>query len=212
MDRERIRNYITNLFADQDSALLRAGEEAIDKGLPPWGITPEEGRFLQFLVRTSGASKAVEIGSLGGYSGIWITRGLLPGGKLITLERDPNHARVARENFTAAGLDDRVEVRIGEARELLNSMSSEGPFDFVFIDADKIGYLDYFAWAAANVYIGGVIAAHNALRGGAVLDGNSSDESTRAVADLNRQVARDGGLISTIYPAGDGTLVAVKVA
>lgn len=205
-----ISQYITRLFAVHDEGLETAWEETPRKGLPAISVRPEEGRFLQFLARACGARKAVEIGSLGGYSGIWIARGLVPGGKLITLEKEEKHAKVAQEHFRRAGVSDRVELRIGNALSLLEEMHQEGPFDFVFIDADKPGYKDYFSWALENVRPGGIIAAHNALRGGSVAGLGDGDSHTRTMQEFNRWVANQPSIISTIYPAGDGTLIAVK--
>jgi caffeoyl-CoA O-methyltransferase len=135
---------------------------------------------------------------------------LLPGGKLITLEKEPDRAEFAREHFALAGLSEVVEVRAGNAHKLLNSLSGEGPFDFVFIDADKTGYEAYFNWALDNVRTGGVITAHNAFRGGGVVEGSGVDESTATIQAFNQRVANEPRVISTIYPAGDGMVLAVK--
>jgi len=207
---DRFSQYITDLFAAQDDGLRHALEDSPKQGLPAISVKPEEGRFLQFLVRTCGVRQAVEIGTLGGYSGIWIARGLLPGGQLITLEREPRHAAVAREHFEAAGVADRVEIRIGDALETIRSLSAEGPFDFVFIDAEKSGYRAYFDWALANVRIGGVIAAHNAFRHGALVDPHNTEADTEAMRAFNRRVASEPRVISTIYPGGDGMVIAIK--
>jgi len=212
MEKDQVSRYITGLFAVQDRSLQEARESSTKKGLPAISIQPEEGRFLQFLVRANNTMKALEIGTLGGYSGIWIARGLPPGGKLITLEVDSRHAQVARERFEAAGVDDLIEVRVGDAHSVLQDLSDEDPFDFVFIDADKSGYEAYFEWAVENVPVGGVITAHNTLRGGKVADDVELDERTRVMRSFNSRVAKDPRVISTIYPAGDGTLVAVRIA
>jgi predicted O-methyltransferase YrrM len=206
-----LNQYNANLFAVQDEILQFVWENTPKKGLPPISVRPEEGRFLQILARMCGASQALEIGTLGGYSAIWIARGLLPGGHLITIEKDAYHAEIARRHLEAAGLQSSVEVRVGEAVEILPELSAGQPFDFVFIDADKPNYERYYDWAIEHVRIGGVIAAHNAFRGGAVLQSNPIDEATRKVQALNRRVAADSRVLSTIYPAGDGTLVALKV-
>ncbi len=212
-DREKIiGDYITSLFAGQDDALQRALEDSPKKGLPAISIRPEEGRFLQFLVRACGAVKALEIGTLGGYSGIWIARGLAPGGRLITLEHDPHHAGVAQEHFSIAGLEEQIEIRHGNAHLLLPDLEPLGPFDFVFIDAEKTGYPAYFDWALEHTRLGGVIAAHNALRGGRVADPLDTEENTLVMRAFNQRVAQEPRVISTIYPGGDGTLVAVKIA
>ena len=209
---DEVSRYITGLFSVQDAALQRAWEDTPKKGLPAISIRPEEGRFLQFLVRACGAVKALEVGTLGGYSGIWIARGLAPGGKLISLEKETYHAEVARQHLAAAGVGDRVEVRVGDAHQLLEQLLVEGPFDFVFIDAEKTGYMGYFDWALANTRVGGVIAAHNAFRSGNVIRRPNADESSRVMGEFNRRVAAEQSVISTIYPAGDGTVLAVKIA
>jgi predicted O-methyltransferase YrrM len=208
---EELSRYITGLFANHDEALRRAWEDTPRKGLPAISVKPEEGRFLQFLVRACRTAKALELGTLGGYSGIWIARGLAPGGKLISLEVEPRHAEVARQHFAVAGLANKVEVRVGNAQQLLDELDAEAPFDFVFIDADKPGYPDYFDWALEHIRIGGVIAAHNAFRGGDVARSGASDEGTEAMRAFNRRVASEPRVISTIYPGGDGTLLAVKI-
>ncbi|HUV28562.1 MAG TPA: O-methyltransferase [Anaerolineales bacterium] len=208
---DQISSYISGLFAEEDDPLQLAREDSAEVGLPAISIKPEEGRFLQFLVRACGARKAVEIGTLGGYSGIWIARGLLPGGKLISLDRDPKHAEVARSHFAAAGLSEVIEVRIGEALDLLSELGAEAPFDFVFIDADKDGYPAYFDWAVDHIRTGGIIAAHNAFRKGSVAGIKEDDDHSALMRQFNQDVANDNRLISTIYPAGDGTLIGIKI-
>ena len=207
---DQLSQYITDTFAVQDEALRRVYADTPRQGLPAISVKPEEGRFLQWMARACSARKAVEIGTLGGYSGIWIARGLLPGGTLITLEREPSHAAVAREHFQAAGLADRVEIRIGDARQSLRRLAAEGPFDFVFIDAEKADYDAYWDWALSNLRPGGIIAAHNAFRHGAILDPGDRAAATEAVRVFNRRVAAESRVISTIFPGGDGMLVAVK--
>ncbi len=205
-----ISQYITDLFVGEDEALKWIRQDSQAKGLPTISVKPEEGRFLQFLVHACGARRAVEVGTLGGYSGTWIARGLPGDGKLITLEKDTYHAQVAHDHFAKTGVAERVEIRVGDAHQLLRQLIPEGPYDFIFIDAEKVGYLDYLEWAVANLHDGGVIAAHNAFRGGSILDANTSDETNQAMQAFNRLVAQNPSLISTIFPAGDGTLVAVK--
>ena len=209
---DQISQYISSLFAVEDSALRIAREEAPKRGLPSISIKPEEGRFLQFLVRACGAKKAVEIGSLGGYSGIWIGRGLLPGGKLYTLDKDSKHAEVARKHFAAAGLQEVIEILIGDAHRSLLEIKELGPFDFVFIDAEKPGYPAYFDWAIENTREGGIIAAPNAFRKGTVVGKGQDDDHSELMRQFNQQIANEKRLISTIYPAGDGTLISVKIS
>ena len=209
---DQISDYISSLFTSEDASLLSVRQDSSKHGLPTINIKPEEGRFLQFLARASGARKAVEIGTLGGYSGIWIARGLLPGGKLFTLDKEAKHAEVARMHFAEAGLSEVIEVRVGDAHQLLNQLSAEGPFDFVFIDAEKPGYPAYFDWALENLRLGGIIAAHNAFRRGSVAGLGKDDANSELMRQFNRQVANESRLISTIFPAGDGTLISVKIA
>lgn len=203
-------NYIPDLFAQHDEVLQYVWEETPKQGLPAISIRPEEGRFLQLMAQACGARRALEIGTLGGYSGIWIARGLQPGGQLITLEKDHHHAAVARRHFALAGLEQAVEVRVGPALNSLAALKDAPIFDFVFIDADKQNYIPYLQLALELTRPGGVITAHNALGHGNVPDPTVTDEFTEQMRAFNRYAAGVPGLISTIYPAGDGTLVAVK--
>jgi predicted O-methyltransferase YrrM len=209
---DQISKYISKLFVVQDQALLNTLEDIPRQGLPTINVKPEEGRFLQFLVRACGVKKAVEIGTLGGYSGTWIGRGLVPGGKLITLEKVPRHAEIARQHFKEAGLEDVVEILVGDAHTSLRSLIPQAPFDFVFIDAEKTGYPAYLDWALENVRLGGLIAVHNAFRKGSVAGTAQKDDYTESMQAFNRRVAGESRLLSTIYPAGDGMLLSVKIA
>jgi caffeoyl-CoA O-methyltransferase len=206
---DSLAEYVQRMFAGEDDALrsIRSGIEA--HGLPPITVKADEGRFLQFLACACGARHALEIGTLGGYSGTWIARGLAPGGQLISLEQDPERAALARSHFKLAGLSDRVDVRIGDAHDLLPGLEPLGPFDFVFIDAEKEGYLAYLEWTVSHLRPGGVLAAHNAFRGGAVIKPNR-DKATLGMQKFNARLARLPGFISTIYPAGDGMAIAVR--
>lgn len=206
---ERHAAYITDLFAAHDAALAHIYAEIPRRGLPTVTIRPEEGRFLQVLARACGAQRALEIGTLGGYSGTWIARGLAPAGRLITLEREALHAAVAREHFALAGLADRVEVRLGDAHALLPGLAAEGPFDFCFIDAEKAGYNAYLDWALAHLRPGGVVAAHNAFQRGAVVDAANQAAQTRLIRAFNQRFAAEPRLVSTLFPAGDGMLIGV---
>ena len=209
---DQLSQYIVDLFAQEDQAQQRVRLDSPKLGLPDINIMPEEGRFLQFLVLAIGAHKALEIGTLGGYSGIWIARGLAPGGRLITLEKESQRARIAQAHFDTAGVSDRVEIRVGEANPLLEQLRAETPFDFVFIDADKECNPAYLDWALDNTRMGGVIAVHNAFRGGSVAGTRQNDDHGEVMRAFNRRVASEPRLISTIFPAGDGTVIAVKIA
>ena len=204
---DSLSQYITTTFAAEDAALRHIREIGPQKGLPQISVRPEEGRFLQFLARAVGATRAVEIGTLGGYSGTWIARGLAPGGSLISLEMSEKHAQVAREHFQLAGVAERVQVRVGDAHDLLPTLA--GPFDFVFIDAEKSGYPAYVEWAATALRPGGVMAAHNAFRGGALLE--SAEADSVILRTLWAQLAADPRWLATLYPGGDGMAVAVRV-
>jgi caffeoyl-CoA O-methyltransferase len=209
---DKASDYITKVFVPQDKILEQILEDIPKKGLPAIAIRAEEGRYLQFLTRSCGAKKAIEIGTLGGYSGTWIARGLVDGGKLITLEKESKHADVARENFVKAGVADRVEIKVGDAHDTLKTLTKDAPFDFIFIDAEKTGYKNYFDWAVENVRVNGIIAAHNALRRGTIVDPSNNETDTVATRAFNEYVAKHPRVISTIFPGGDGMVVAVKIA
>jgi caffeoyl-CoA O-methyltransferase len=207
---DQVSQYITQLFAAEDEPARRAREDSPRYGLPAISIQPEEGRLLQMLAAASGGRLALEIGTLGGYSGTWIARGLAEGGRLITLEVSEKHAQVARRHFEAAGVGGRVEILVGDAHQQLGHLGSRGAFDMVFIDAEKTGYAGYYAWAVEHVRLGGIICAHNALRGGRVA-APSTDPDVTVMQEFNAAAARDARVISTLIPTGDGTLVAVRV-
>lgn len=196
----RIDSYVEGLFAPPDPVLERALRRSHEAGLPEIHIPPSEGKLLQILAEISGARRILEIGTLGGYSTIHLARALPSGGRLVSLELDEIHAAVARENIAEAGLSEVVEVRVGDANELLAAMVDEParPFDLVFIDADKGGYLAYLEWAIRLSRPGSVILADNTIRGGAVLD--PRDESARTIRKFNETLARDGRLSALVVP------------
>ncbi len=206
---EEIEGYLVDLFAPEDEALRHAQETSASNGLPPISLKPFEGRLLQWLARTIKAEKAVEVGTLGGYSGIWLARGLSPNGKLYTLDINAKHAEVARANFEYAGLADRVEILLGDAKASLAQLNSAAPFDFVFIDADKTGYPDYLRWAVKHLRSGGIIAAHNALRHGRITTPESEDDHAMRV--FNQMLADEPSLESMVIAMGDGMAVGVKL-
>jgi O-methyltransferase len=206
---EILENYVRETFAAEDEILQTIRAEIPRRGLPEITIRPEEGRFLQFIVAASGARQAVEIGTLGGYSGVWIARGLREGGKLITLEISEEHAAVAADHFEMAGVADKVELRIGDAHDLLEDLAQEGPFEFVFIDADKEGYPAYLDWAEANLRPRGIVAGHNAFGFGTIGDPDASDPGVAPIRLFNERLASDERFVSTIFPAGDGIAMGV---
>ena len=195
-----IDSYIEGLFAPSDEALEAALEETRRAGLPEIQVSPNQGKLLGLLVEISGARRILEVGALGGYSTIHLARALPEGGALISLELEERHAEVARENIWRAGLDGRVEVRVGDARVLLSEMveRDEEPFDLVFIDADKGGYPEYLKWALKLSHPGSLILADNTIRGGGVMD--PEDDLARGVREYNKAVSEDGRLSATILP------------
>ena len=207
VQRDLVRT-IRRLFASEDEVLRYVREHTVALGLPEIHIRPEEGQMLQFLAQAVRARRVVEVGTLAGYSGIWLARALPWDGQLITLELNPRHAQIAREHFALAGVTDRVTIRIGEAGDSLQKLASEGPFDMMFLDADKTGYPDYLDWAVQNIRPGGVIAAHNAFRGGALVRGEPNAD-TRAMLAFLEALAANDRLAGTILPVGDGIAAAI---
>lgn len=199
---QAVDTYIRDLFLPRDEALEAALGHARDAGLPSIQVPRELGRLLGILVRASGARRVLEIGALGGYSGIHLARALPVGGHLLSLEAEPRHAEVARENLARAGLADRAEVRLGSALDLLPALVSEAPFDFAFIDADKTSYPAYLDWCLRLVRAGGMIVADNVLRGVAV--GEREDDAARAIDAMNRAAAGNPRLDAIILPVRDG--------
>ena len=167
--------YFTRTIVRQDGALEAALAANAAAGLPQIDVSPPHGKLLHLLARMAGARKALEIGALGGYSAIWIARALPPEGRLVTLEADENHAKIARENIARAGLREKVDIRVGPALDNLPKIEAEGlgPFDFVFIDADKSNNANYLAWALRLSRPGTVIVVDNVVREGAIVDARS---------------------------------------
>jgi predicted O-methyltransferase YrrM len=192
--------YLDELFGPSDPALAAAQERSVAAGLPQISVSPNHGRFLQVLALARGARSILEIGTLGGYSAIWLARALPPGGKLITLEYESRHAEVARGNIDVAGLGDRVEIRVGRALDLLAELAHEGtgPFDMVFIDADKPAYPEYLRAALRLAAPGTLIVADNVVRGGKVALGSSDDEMVTGVQRFNAALAGDPRLAAAV--------------
>ena len=187
-------------------------KESAAHGLPQIHIEPEGGAVLQFLLTAIGARRVAEIGALAGYSSIWMARVLPEDGLLITLEKDAERAQLARASFERAGLADRAEVRVGRAPEDLPALAAEGPFDAVFIDADKEGYPAYLDWALENVRLGGLVMAHNAFWYGRILeDAAQAEPGVRALQTFNWRISHDPRLRGIIIPVGDGIAAAVRV-
>lgn len=195
-----VDTYIGETFAPQDEALVAALEASRRAGLPEIHISPAQGRLVQLLVEISGARRALEIGTLGGYSTIYLARALPEDGRLVSLELDEENARVARENLERAGLGGKVEVRLGDAKESLAAMreAGEGPFDLVFIDADKEGYPEYLDHALGLTRSGSLILADNTIYGGEVMDDSAGEGA--ALREFNRALAAEERVSATIIP------------
>ena len=214
-----VDRYITDLFVPHDPALEAALTASAAAGLPPISVTPNQGKLLHLLALLRGARKILEVGTLGGYSTIWLARALPKDGRLLTLEADAKHAEVARANIARAGLSGVVELILGRALETLPRLANEGrgPFDLIFIDADKPGYPDYLTWALKLSRRGTVIVADNVVRKGAVIDGQSRDPNVQAVRRFNELLAADPRLTATaIQTVGnkgyDGFAIALVTA
>ena len=199
----------------EDEALLGAVAAAEAAGLPSIQVTAAQGKLLQLLAWLVGAGRILEFGTLGGYSTIWLARGLSEGGSLLSLEASEEYAAVARGSVEKAGLADRVEIRVGPALETLVQLDDEGagPFDLVFIDADKVNTPNYFAWSLDHVRPGALIVADNVVRNGTLAEEHSDDVNVEAQRRLHEMIAGDprveGTTIQTVGAKGyDGFTVA----
>jgi predicted O-methyltransferase YrrM len=178
-----VDQYIADQLAPADPALTAALEASAAAGLPAINVSPAQGKLLHIFARLLNARAILEVGTLGGYSTIWMARGLAPEGRLITLEADPRHAALARQNIAGAGVQDVVEVRVGKALEALPTLASEGagPFDLIFIDADKANTPAYFTWALKLAHPGTLIVVDNVVRKGAVADPATHDADVKGM-------------------------------
>jgi predicted O-methyltransferase YrrM len=184
--------YLEAELAGEDAALRAARASITEAGLPPINVTPLQGKFLYILARLAGATNVLEVGTLAGYSTIWLGRALPPGGRVVSLELEPRHAEVARANLERAGLAGAVEVRVGPALELLPGVVADfgvGAFDFAFIDADKTNNAAYFSWALRLVRPGGAVVVDNVVRQGQVADGASTDPAVAGTRLLFQTMA-----------------------
>lgn len=211
-----VDRYVGELLVPEDEALTGALAASEAAGLPSINVAPNQGKLLHLLARIQGARTALEIGTLGGYSTIWLARALPADGRLISIEYDPAHADVARANLARAGCDKVAEVRTGAALDVLPRLAAEpgaGPFDLVFIDADKANNAHYVEWALRLTRPGSVIVVDNVVRGGAVTDASSEDPAVVGTREMYRLVAEeprlDGTVVQTVGTKGwDGLLVA----
>lgn len=194
-----VDQYFSERLIPKDPILESALEASVAAGLPAIAVSPNQGRLLQILAQNRGARSILEIGTLGGYSTIWLARALPAGGRLITLELDPKHAEVAKLNLSRAGFRDLVDVRIGDALQTLPKLSAEGrgPFDLIFIDADKQHIPEYFEWALKLSRAGTLIIVDNVVRDGAVIDAASTDPSIQGVRRFVERLRTTSGVSGT---------------
>lgn len=207
-------SYLAELLVGDDPALTATLEANAAAGLPPIDVAPVQGKLLHLLARMRGARRILEIGTLGGYSTIWLARAVGDDGRVVTLEYEPRHAEVARANLDRAGVGERVEVRVGAALDLLPSLEVEAPFDLVFVDADKENNPHYVRWALRLGRPGTVIVVDNVIRGGSVTNADLDDERVRGareVLELMRAEPRlDATALQTVGAKGwDGFALAV---
>ncbi len=209
-----VDRYIESALLGDDAALDNAAKASRAAGLPDIAVAPNQGKLLHLMARMIGARRILEVGTLGGYSTIWLARALPEGGELVSLEYDPKHAQVARANIAAAGLADRVTVITGAALDTLPTL--KGPFDLAFIDADKKSNPDYFRWALKLARKGSVIVVDNVVREGRVIEAESGDENIAGIRRLNEIMAAEPRVsvtaIQTVGRKGhDGLAIALVV-
>ena len=190
-----VDDYLNDRIVRPDEALAAALEASRAGGLPEIAVSAPQGKFLNLLARVMGARRILEIGTLGGYSAIWLARALPPGGKLVSLEYSPKHAEVARANLARAGLAEMAQIQVGRGVELLPKLS--GPFDLFFIDADKEGYPGYFRGCLELSRPGSVMVFDNAVRDGEIIDARSSDSAVQAVRRLYDDIAAEPRVSAT---------------
>ena len=197
-----VDRYIGDLLAPEDKALKDTLRSLEEEGIPQISVSANQGKFLQVMVTLCQASKVLELGTLGGYSTIWMARALPENGRLITVEVDPLHAAVAQKNISRAGVSDKVEIRIGSAFDILPKMigNLEGPFDLIFIDADKPPYAEYFQFALKRSRPGTLLICDNVIREGRVLDDDSTDERVIGVQRFNKMLSETPAVRAIIIP------------
>jgi caffeoyl-CoA O-methyltransferase len=210
-DDPRLSSYLAGVYQPEDPVLREIRERSQRAGLPDIQVAGLDARHLEVLARLSGARRAVEIGTLGGYSGVSILRGMPPDGRLDTCEIDPAHARVAEESFELAGFGERARIHLGPALAGLRALEREGPFDLCFIDADKESYPRYLDWAARNLRRGGVVIADNVFLFGHLADEGPPGDALGAMRSFHQRLAESGEFRATVLPTGEGLTVAVRV-
>jgi predicted O-methyltransferase YrrM len=214
-----VDTYLTDTLVKPDAALETALEKSEAAGLPAINVSPNHGKLLHILARLVNARAILEIGTLGGYSTIWMARALQPGGRLITLEYEPKHAEVAKRNLARAGLQDVVDIRVGVALESLPKIAAEkiGPFDLIFIDADKVSTPEYFRWALKLARVGSLIVVDNVVRKGEVANARTDDPAVQGMrAFIDLAAAESRVLATAVQTVGckgyDGFAIALVTA
>jgi len=195
-----VDDYINSIAIAPDAVLEAASAAAAAAQLPPISVTPAHGKLLHLMARAQGARRILEIGTLAGYSTIWLARAVPPAGRVITLEANAMHADIARANIERAGLADRVEIRLGNALETLPQLAGETqpPFDFIFVDADRTNLAEYFDWAVRLSRPGSVIIVDNVVRKGGVIDASSDDPNVKGVRRFNDRLTSDTRVSATM--------------
>jgi len=212
-----VDEYLTDRLVEDDPALAAALKDSAKAGLPPINVSPNQGKFLMLLAQAIGARRILEIGTLGGYSAIWLARALPADGRLLSLEADPAYAELARANLARAGLAEKVEVRVGRAQNTLPELIAEGaaPFDLIFIDADKPSTPDYYQWSVELARRGSLIVVDNVVREGRVIDAKSDSphiQGLRRFFDLAATDSRvSGTAIQTVGAKGHDGLAILRV-
>jgi predicted O-methyltransferase YrrM len=192
-----VDRYIDERVAPPDPVLTAALDAASAAGLPAISVSPSQGKLLAILARSIKASRVLEIGTLAGYSTIWLARALPRGGRVVTLEYEPKHADVARTNFARAGLSESIEVRVGAALDTLPPLEKEPKFDFVFIDADKINTPQYFEWALRLTHVGSLIVVDNVVRDGRLADETIDDDNVRGMQRFMDMLPNESRVLAT---------------
>jgi len=212
---DAVDRFIADHLLENDPALQAALEASEAAGLPAINVAANQGKLLMLLAQAISARRILEIGTLGGYSTIWLARGLAPGGRLVTLEANPAYAEIARANIARAGIGETVEVRVGRAQDTLPGLTADGPFDLIFIDADKPGTPGYFQWAVRLSRRGSLIIVDNVVREGAVLDAASGDANVQGMRRFFELAATDprvsGTALQTVGAKGHDGLAILLV-
>jgi predicted O-methyltransferase YrrM len=194
-----VDEYVNGLFLPSDTVMEAVRDDLIQQKLPPISVSPSQGKLLYVLAKAMGARRILELGTLGGYSTIWLARALPEGGRVVTIELETRHADIARRNLERAGVMDRVDLRIGNCLDVLPALAAEDkrPFDFIFIDADKDNYAEYLDWSVRLSRPGSFIFADNVIREGGVVDPKSTDAAVRGIQRFNKALAADRRVTST---------------